>query len=80
MIYLFTLPGCPHSEAALQLVQDLNLPHEDKKVADEEKKKYKKKHGMKTFPQIFFKNSKGEMVKLGGFKEFKSIMELCQSR
>ncbi len=79
MIYIYSLHGCPYSEAAEQLILETKVPHKVTKIYHEkDKQKYKNKHGMQTFPQIFFKNSKGQMVKVGGYEEFANIVELCK--
>lgn len=78
MIFLYTLTNCPYSAAAMELVEKLNLPHEEIRVSEEEKNKYKKKHKMETFPQIFFQNSKGKMILLGGYSDFANIVEFCK--
>lgn len=80
MIYLYTIVGCPYCEASIELVKKMNLPYKEIIVLDKERNKYKKKHEMQTFPQIFFKNSKGNMIKLGGCEDLRSIIELCSSR
>jgi len=79
MIYVYSLFGCPFSEAAEDLVKDTNVPHKIVKVnTQKDKDKYKKQHQMQTFPQIYFKNSRGRMVKIGGYEEFRSIVEMCK--
>jgi glutaredoxin len=80
MIYIYSLVGCPFSEASENLVIQLKIPNKIIKVRTEiEKNKYKKLHNMQTFPQIFFENSKGNIIKIGGYQEFKSIIEeLCR--
>ena len=44
-----------------------------------QKEKYKELHEMNTFPQIFFKDSKGDIVKIGGYTELVKIIEFCKS-
>ena len=79
MLYIYSLFGCPFSEAAEDLVKDTRVPHKIIEIrTQKDKDKYKRKHGMQTFPQIFFKNSRGQMVKIGGYEEFRSIVELCK--
>ena len=79
MIYVYSLFGCPFSEAAEDLVKDTKVPHKIVKInTQKDKDKYKKKHQMTTFPQIYFKNSRGKMVKIGGYEEFRSIVEMCK--
>ena len=78
MIILYTLPYCPFSMSALDLVKELKIPYENIVVKENEKSKYKKKHNMQTFPQIFFKNKRGELVKLGGYSEFSEL--ICNIR
>lgn len=80
MIYIYSLVGCPYSEASEDLVKKIKVPHNIIKVKTQiEKDKYKKLHNMQTFPQIFFKNSRGNMVKIGGYQEFKNVVEFCKS-
>ena len=79
MIYVYSLFGCPFSEAAEDLVKDTKVPHKIVKVnTQKDKDKYKRLHQMQTFPQIYFKNSRGRMVKIGGYEEFRSIVEMCK--
>jgi len=79
MLYVYSLFGCPFSEAAEDLVKETRVPHKIIEIRTQrEKMKYKKKHDMQTFPQIFFKNSRGQMVKIGGYEEFRSIVEMCR--
>lgn len=79
MLYIYSLFGCPFSSAAEDLVRDIRLPHKIIKVnTQREKDKYKKQHQMDTFPQIFFKNSRGQLIKIGGYEEFRSIIEMCK--
>ena len=74
MIILYTLPYCQYSISALELVKKLKVPYKNIIVKDKDKEKYKKKHNMQTFPQIFFKNKKGKLVKLGGYTEFYELV------
>lgn len=79
MIYIYSLFGCPFSEAAEDLIKETRVPHKIIKVnTQKEKNSYKRKHNMQTFPQIFFKNSRGQIIKIGGYEEFRSIVELCK--
>jgi glutaredoxin len=79
MLYIYSLFGCPFSEAAEDLVIQTRVPHKIIKITTQkEKDKYKKLHEMETFPQIFFKNSRGKLVKIGGYEEFRSIVEMCR--
>ena len=76
MFILYTLPYCPYSAKALEIMQLLYLPHQNIVVKDKDKKKYKKKHGMDTFPQIFIKRGK-KMEKVGGFHELSVLLKKC---
>ncbi len=79
MIYIYSLTGCPFSKAAEKLARDIRVPHKIIRVnTPKDKDKYKKQHKMDTFPQIFFKNSREQMVKIGGFNDFKNIVEFCR--
>jgi len=79
MLYVYSLVSCPFSEAAEDLVKETKVPHKIIKIrTQKDKDKYKKQHQMQTFPQIFFKNSRGQMVKIGGYEEFRSIVEMCR--
>ena len=79
MLYVYSLFGCPFSEAAEDLARDTKVPLKIIKVnTQREKDKYKRENNMETFPQILFKNSRGKMVKIGGYEEFRSIVEMCK--
>ena len=54
MLKLFVLKGCPHCASSLELVKSRKIDHEVIVVSQEEKDLYKKKHGMNTFPQVFY--------------------------
>ena len=82
MFILYGLEHCPYCIKAIQLFEMNNIPVKVIWVKNqEEKEKYKKKHGMNTFPQIFFTNSrnnrnrnnKGKMVKIGGCEDIENM-------
>ncbi len=78
MIYIYSIKGCKYCDMAKKLAKSLNLPHKIIYAKnDKDKQKMKEKHLMNTFPQIFFKNSKGDMVKIGGYTDFEKVVEFC---
>ena len=80
MIYIYSLVGCSFSEASEDLVKQTKIPYKIIKVKTQrEKNIYKKKHNMQTFPQIFFRNSHNQIIKIGGYQEFKTIIEICKT-
>ena len=79
MIFLYTTEGCPFSEAALDLVKKLKVPYKNIKVKSlDQKEKLQDYSGMRTFPQIYFRNKKGQMILLGGYNDFQLIIEFCK--
>lgn len=68
MFTLYTLQHCPYSQEALHALELLEIPHRNIVVKMKDKDKYKKKHQMDTFPQIFLKENK-KIIKIGGFRE-----------
>jgi glutaredoxin len=78
MLYIYSLHNCPYSLASEKLAKKIKIPHEIIKVyTDSDKNKYKKIHGMKTFPQILFQNNNGELKIIGGHNEFLTLIDLC---
>lgn len=73
MINLYTLPYCGYSQAALKMMKELNLQHRNIVVKENEKEKYKKKHKMNTFPQIFIVTKK-KNIKIGGYDDLQEIV------
>jgi glutaredoxin len=71
MIIIYSLIGCPYSEAAEQLLQEYNMKHKVIKVSKNEKDIIKKQNNMQTFPQIFLNKTL-----IGGYNDFHSIIEL----
>lgn len=55
MFILYGLDYCPYCIKSVQLLDMHNIPHKMTWIDLEEKDKYKKKHKMSTFPQIFYK-------------------------
>ncbi len=77
MFIIYALVGCPYSSMALELLERSGVKHQHIIVSDKEKMKYKKKHGMQTFPQIFFEDSKGKRTKIGGFDDMDALIDVC---
>jgi hypothetical protein len=75
-LYAVILKNCPYSTAGHELINSFN--HIEKKfsiIQAREKDKYKTEY-INTFPQIYLKrhNTNGTQL-IGGYSEFKSIVE-----
>ena len=80
MIYMYSIDGCSYCANAKVLIKELNIPYKIITVKSQKQKdKYKELHGMNTFPQIFFKNYDGRMIKLGGYNDLVDIVDFCRS-
>jgi glutaredoxin 3 len=80
MIIIYVIEGCPYCEKALRVLNGNNIKH--KKIVahtEEEKKLYKKKNQMNTFPQIFIHQPKTESIKIGGCDDFMMTLSICNS-
>lgn len=75
MFQLYGLNYCPYCIKAIQMFEMHGIPHKATWVKDHEKDKYKKKHKMNTFPQIFYKSTpkNRKMIKIGGFDELEKL-------
>lgn len=71
MIIIYSLEGCPYSQASEKLVALKLQPSEYQieKVSQNEKEDYKEKNNHPTFPQVF---NNGEL--LGGYTELKDYL------
>ena len=80
MIHMYSIEGCIYCVNAKKLLKELNIPYKIITIhSQKEKEKYKVLHGLNTFPQIFFENSRGKMIKIGGHDELVDIIEFCKS-
>jgi len=77
MIIIYVLTHCPYCNNALKLLEDNNIKY--KKIivenTEESKKHYKKQSGMNTFPQIFLKINKDNILKIGGYSDLIAIID-----
>jgi glutaredoxin len=71
MLIVYSLIGCPYSEAAEQLIQEYNIKHKLIKVSRNEKEEIKKMNNMQTFPQIFL-----DKTLIGGYDNLQMIIQL----
>ena len=79
MIYIYVIEGCPFCEKALRILIENNIKHKKfVAITDEEKKHYKKKNKMNTFPQIFIQ-TKTDPIKVGGCDNFVANLAICDS-
>jgi glutaredoxin len=81
MFILYGLDYCPYCVKSAQLLNMHNIPHKITWLKDEEKDKYKKKHKMSTFPQVFYKHTQKskKMVKIGGFEDLEKIFLVAKA-
>ena len=75
-IIIYSLFGCPFSEAAVKLLEDNEIEHKVIKINQEEKNDCKIKNNMSTFPQIFYVDNNGNTEKIGGYDNLNNILEL----
>jgi glutaredoxin 3 len=77
MIIIYVLEHCPYCNNALKLLEYNNIKY--KKIivenTEEAKKHYKKQSGMNTFPQIFLKINKDNILKIGGYTDLVSVID-----
>ena len=76
-VFIFVIDGCPYCKKAINMLNNNSIPFEDIIVSDEDKPKYKKRHKMNSFPQIFIKTTSEEYVKIGGSEELERTLQLC---
>jgi len=70
MFNLFVIEGCFYCHRAIDLAKKHKLTYKLHSVAPEEKEKYKKLHGMSTFPQILY----GTKHLIGGSSDFENLI------
>jgi len=79
---LYVLDGCPFCKRALDRIKSLGLDHESIIISHEQKEKYKIKHEMETFPQIFFidnTNKNKTEYKIGGCDELETLLDIVKT-
>lgn len=81
MFILYGLEYCPYCIKSVQLLSMHNIPHKMNWIEESDKDKYKKKHKMSTFPQIFYKISpkNKKMVKIGGFDDIERMFLVAKA-
>ena len=77
MIIMHYLEDCPYCIETEKQLKILKIKYKKIIVKQQNKKSFKKKFKMKTFPQIFLKRSKN-LSKIGGLKEFNKLIEVCR--
>ena len=78
MFTIYTIKGCPYCENTVLLLKKHKLKFKNIIMKNiQEKAKYKKKHKMETFPQVFYKPSNKKQVKIGGYSDTLEFVELC---
>lgn len=77
MIIINTIQECSCCAEAEMILKIYNMPFTKKIVKTSEKKTYKKKYNMETFPQIFYKNRNNKIIKIGGLTELKHLISIC---
>lgn len=75
MLELYCLKNCYYCDNSLNLCKNYKIPNKVIFVKNEEKEKYKKKHKMNTFPQIFFKTKENKYL-IGGNEEFEYLISI----
>ena len=75
--HLISLINCPYSEAANEIVKNMNHKVINVQPDSIEKEKYQKDYP--TFPQIYFTNDKNKIF-LGGYTELKKIMDTINEK
>ena len=73
MITIYGLDYCPYSKEAIELMKNKDLKFKMNWVTSETKEKYKKKHKMDTFPQIFIGRKK-----IGGLSDLEELIEISE--
>ena len=74
MIKVYGLSYCPWTGKAEKLLKKNKIKFKVILVSDKDKDKYKKKHDMKTFPQIFYRNKK-----IGGYEDLEELMGILKT-
>ena len=76
MFTIYTIIGCPYCENAVLLLKKNKLKFKNIIAKTEkQKQKYKEKHDMYTFPQVFFKSNK-KNIKIGGYADTLEFIDL----
>lgn len=81
MFVLYGLDYCPYCIKSIQLLKMHNIPHKMTWIKESDKDKYKKKHKMSTFPQVFYKTTpkSRKMVKVGGFDDLEKMFLVAKA-
>ena len=78
MFEVYAIKNCPYSDHAIKILKGLKIKHKITIAKNEkEKQKYRKKHNMNTFPQVFYKIGNKKYT-VGGCSEFVEFVELCK--
>lgn len=80
-VELAVLPGCPWSLRARQLLERLSIPHRVETIeTDDQFETFRKRSGMKTFPQVFVDGKVvggyDDLVNLSTKKTFRNMASL----
>jgi len=77
MIHLYIINGCPFCHKAELLLSSLKIKTKKITVNTIDKTKYKKLHGMNTFPQILYVE-KNKKYKIGGLDELEYLISIVE--
>ena len=77
-LIVYSLENCFYSMSANKLLDQENISYNLKSVSHQNKKTYKDKNNMKTFPQIFLQN-KDIDIKIGGYSDLSYIINLIKN-
>ena len=76
MFTIYTIIGCPYCENTILLLKKNKLKFKNIIAKTEkQKQKFKEKHDMYTFPQVFFKSNK-KNIKIGGYADTLEFIDL----
>ena len=75
MLELYCLKNCYYCDNSLRLCKVYNIPHKVIFIEQNNKEKYKKKHKMDTFPQIFLMTKQNKYL-IGGNEHFEYLISI----
>ena len=73
MLTIYGLDYCPYSKETIELLKSKDIQFKFVWVTSATKEKYKKKHRMDKFPQIFDGNNK-----IGGLDDLEELIEISE--
>ena len=75
MLELYCLKNCHYCDNSIYLCKIYKIPNKIIFIDNSNKNKYKKKHKMNTFPQIFLKTKQNKYL-IGGNDEFEYLISI----